>query len=80
MIQDLLLLAGDADHYVPLGRLWDQARMLTVVRPITCRVFTPVEGAQAHCQGGNLPLALAVMTGWLETLRAAQSVALPASN
>ena len=69
--QYVLLLAGDADHYVPLGQLWDQARMLTMARSITCRVFTRVEAAQAHCQVGNLPLAIAVMTGWLELLPAA---------
>ena len=69
--QDVLLLAGDADHYVPLGQLWDQARMLTAARSITCRVFTRAEDAQAHCQVGNLPLAINAMAGWLETLRAA---------
>ena len=69
--QDVLLLAGDSDHCVPLGQLWDQTRMLSVARSITCRVFTRDEGAQAHCQVGNLPLAINAMTGWLETLRAA---------
>ena len=69
--QDVLLLAGADDHYVPLGQLWDPARMLTVARSITCRVFTRAEDAQAHCQVGNLPLAIAAMTGWLELLPAA---------
>lgn len=67
----VLLLAGADDHYVPLGQLWNPARMLTVAGSITCRVFTRVEDAQAHCQVGNLPLAVAVMTGWLEVLPAA---------
>ena len=69
--QDVLLLAGADDHYVPRGQLWDQARMLTAARSITCRVFTRAEDAQAHCQVGNLPLAINAMAGWLETLRAA---------
>ncbi len=58
-------------HYVPLGQLSDQARLLTAARSITCRIFTRVEDAQAHCQVGNLPLAINAMVGWLETLRAA---------
>ena len=68
--QDVLLLAGANDHYVPLGQLGDQARMLTTARSITCRVFTRAEDAQAHCQVGNLPLAIDAMTGWLKMLRA----------
>lgn len=69
--QDVLLLAGANDHYVPADQLWDQARMLTTARSITCRVFTRAEDAQAHCQVGNLPLAIATITGWLEMLNAA---------
>ena len=64
--QDVLLLAGAEDHYVPLGQLWGQARTLTNAHSITCRVFTRAEDAQAHCQVGNLPLAISTMTGWLE--------------
>jgi hypothetical protein len=69
--QDVLLLAGTDDNYVPLAQLSDQARLLTAARSITCRLFTRAEDAQAHCQVGNLPLAIAVMTAWLEMPRAA---------
>lgn len=69
--QDVLLLAGADDHYVPLDQLSDQARLLATARSITCRVFTRAEDAQAHCQVGNMPLAINAMAGWLETLRAA---------
>ena len=69
--QDVLLLAGADDHCVPLGQRWDQARLLTAARSITCRVFTRAEDTQAHCQVGNLRLEIAVMTGWLELLHAA---------
>jgi len=65
----LLLLAGADDHYVPLDQLWDLARTLTAARSVTCRVFTRADGAQAHCQVGNLPLAIDAMTGWLKMLR-----------
>ena len=67
--QDVLLLAGADDHYVPPGQLRGQTRMLTAARSVTCRVFTRAEDAQAHCQVGNLPLVIDAMDGWLNTLR-----------
>jgi pimeloyl-ACP methyl ester carboxylesterase len=67
--QDVLLLAGKQDHYVPLEQLWEQARLLTSARSITARVFTAEEHAQAHCQIGNLPLALRVISGWVDGLQ-----------
>jgi pimeloyl-ACP methyl ester carboxylesterase len=66
--QDVLLLAGTNDHYVPLSQLWDQARLLSGARSITARVFTAKEQAQAHCQVGNLPLALRVISAWSRSL------------
>lgn len=62
--QDVLLLAGANDHYVPLAQLWEQGRLLSAARSITARVFTAKEQAQAHCQVGNLPLALEVISRW----------------
>jgi len=64
--QDVLLLAGAEDHYVPLSQLGDQARLLTSARSITTRVFTRHEHGQAHCQVGNFPLAVKVMASWLD--------------
>jgi alpha-beta hydrolase superfamily lysophospholipase len=66
--QDVLLMAGTADHYIPLEQVWEQARLLTSARSITARVFTAEEYAQAHCQVGNLPLAIRVMTAWEDSL------------
>jgi alpha-beta hydrolase superfamily lysophospholipase len=62
--QDVLLLAGAKDHYVPLAQLWEQARDLSAARSITARVFTAKEQAQAHCQVGNLPLAISTISDW----------------
>jgi alpha-beta hydrolase superfamily lysophospholipase len=62
--QDVLLLAGANDHYVPLAQLWEQARGLSMARSITARVFTAKEQAQAHCQVGNLPLAINTISDW----------------
>jgi len=36
--------------------------------PVTRRVFTTEEGADMHCQGGNLPLSCAVVYDWLDEL------------
>jgi alpha-beta hydrolase superfamily lysophospholipase len=62
--QDVLLLAGAKDHYVPLIQLWEQERSLSAARSITARVFTAEEYAQAHCQVGNLPLAIDTISYW----------------
>ena len=64
--QDVLLLAGSEDHFVPLAHYHRQAAALTNVRSLAGRVFTRDESAQAHCQVGNLPLALRVMSGWID--------------
>lgn len=62
--QHVLLLAGAQDHYVPLSQLWDQIRLLSDARSITARIFTSQEQAQAHCQVGNLPLAIGTISDW----------------
>ena len=62
--QDVLLLAGAEDHYVPLRQVHDQAAMLHGARSITMRIFGPAEHAQNHCQVGNLGLALRTILDW----------------
>jgi pimeloyl-ACP methyl ester carboxylesterase len=64
--QDFLLLAGSADHYMPIEHFHRQARALTNVRSFTGRIFTAAESAHTHCQVGNLGLALRVMLDWVE--------------
>jgi hypothetical protein len=66
--QDVLLLAGARDHYVPLPQLWDQIRLLSNARSIAARVFTAQEQAQAHCQVGNLPLAIDTISDWAHNI------------
>jgi len=68
--QDVLLLAGARDHYVPLSQLWDQIRLLSNARSITARVFTAQEQAQAHCQAGNMPLAIGTISDWAHKIAA----------
>lgn len=64
--QDVLLMVGAEDHYVPISQLGDQVRSLTNARSVTARVFTREEQAQNHCQVGNLGLALHVILNWLD--------------
>lgn len=71
--QDVLLMAGAEDHYVPLSQFYAQITSLRNVRSLTARLFTRQKQAQNHCQIGNLGLAAAVIIGWLETLQAEQS-------
>lgn len=64
--QDVLLLAGSEDHYVPMEQWNDQIRLLGNARSITARLFTRSEGAQNHCQVGNYGLALRTIVSWLD--------------
>ncbi|PIE19700.1 MAG: alpha/beta hydrolase [Arachnia propionica] len=71
LTQDVLLLAGTTDHYVPIEHLWDQMSTLTGVSSLTARVFTEAESASNHCQLGNLGLAIRTMLDWLDGLETA---------
>ena len=64
--QDVLLLAGAEDHYVPLHQLDDQIRTLTNARSITSRMFTREEQAHEHIQVGNYGLQYRVIKDWIE--------------
>jgi pimeloyl-ACP methyl ester carboxylesterase len=64
--QDVLLMAGAQDHYVPLEQAFEQARLLSAARSTTIRIFSKDEYAQMHCQLGNFPLAIRVMEDWVE--------------
>ena len=64
--QDVLLLAGSEDHYVPLTQFHKQIAALTNTRSLTARLFARAESAQNHCQAGNYGLAFQVITTWLD--------------
>ncbi len=64
--QDVLILTGSADHFVPLKMHEMQVKALTNARSVTGRIFTTDEQAQNHCQVGNMGLALSVMGDWLD--------------
>jgi pimeloyl-ACP methyl ester carboxylesterase len=67
--QDVLLMAGSEDHYVPVEQLYQQIKMLSNARSITARLFTTSESAQNHCQVGNYGLALMTIVNWLDGIQ-----------
>ena len=70
LTQDVLVLAGAQDHYVPVQQLTQQIDLLTNAGSVTARLFTRSEQAQNHVQVGNLRLSLDTVVGWLEGLDA----------
>ena len=64
--QDVLLIGGKEDHYIPLHQFFDQGKILTNVRSLTSRLFTCKETAQNHCQLGNVGLSVKVIVNWVE--------------
>ncbi len=59
-----LVLAGEDDHFVPLGMASEFADL--VGGPTTLRVFGTETGAGEHCQVGNLSLATGAIYDWFD--------------
>lgn len=66
--QDVLLMAGSEDHYVPVEQWHRQIELLPNARSITARLFTRGESAESHCQVGNYGLALRTIVNWLDSM------------
>jgi pimeloyl-ACP methyl ester carboxylesterase len=64
--QDVLILTGAGDHFIPLKMHYKQVNALKNARSLTARIFTREEQGQNHCQVGNMGLALGVMLKWIE--------------
>ena len=62
--QPTLILHGARDHFIPQ----EQVDMLCagLKAPKTLRIFTEEEGAEEHCQFGNLALLHQVLFDWLD--------------
>jgi len=67
--QDVLLLAGNEDHFVPTEQFYQQIKMLKNARSITARLYTKGESAENHCQAGNYGLALRTIVNWLNEMQ-----------
>jgi alpha-beta hydrolase superfamily lysophospholipase len=64
--QDVLIMAGTKDHYVPLEMINKQIKVLSNAKSITARVFSEAEHAQDHCQTSNRKFALDVIINWID--------------
>ena len=66
--QPCLVLAGDADQYVPFERLSDVRRVLAGAASVDVEVFREAQdpGMAQHCQIGDPHRAFAMMGDWLQ--------------
>ena len=69
--QPCLVMAGDADQYVPFERLSDVRRILAGAASLDVRAFHEATdpGMAQHCQVGDLDRAFAIMGSWLSESR-----------
>ncbi|MBS7071152.1 MAG: alpha/beta hydrolase [Actinomyces sp.] len=67
--QPCLVMAGDADQYVPFERLDDVRRALRNAASLDVRAFHEATdpGMAQHCQVGDLDRAFAIMGEWLSS-------------
>lgn len=63
--QDVLILSGAEDHFIPIKMHYKQIKALKNANSITERIFTREDQAQNHCQIGNIGLALDMMSNWI---------------
>lgn len=63
--QDVMIMTGKEDHFIPLKMHDMQLEALTGARSVTGRVYTREEHAHNHCQCGNFGLALDDMIHWI---------------
>lgn len=63
--QDVLILSGAEDHFIPLKMHYKQVKALTNAKSVTESIFTRKDQAQNHCQIGNIGLALDVIAKWI---------------
>jgi pimeloyl-ACP methyl ester carboxylesterase len=65
--QDTLIMAGAEDHFVPLHQFYEQLQLFINARSVTGQIFTRANQAQAHCQIGNLGVAVTQILAWVDT-------------
>lgn len=73
--QPCLVMAGDADQYVPITRLADVRRVLAGAESLDVQVFHQAQDPDMaqHCQIGDLERAFAIMGDWLTAPRPPRS-------
>ncbi|HOD28264.1 MAG TPA: alpha/beta fold hydrolase [Syntrophales bacterium] len=63
---DVLITAGERDHFFPVEQVEKFKNALTHARSVTTRVFTEQEGGHEHCQQGAMNLFHGVLFDWIE--------------
>jgi pimeloyl-ACP methyl ester carboxylesterase len=68
--QDVLLTEGEQDHLFDTDWIHRIMRELVCAQSVTARIFTAREGAEQHCQVGNMTLARDEIVRWLTKFHA----------
>jgi pimeloyl-ACP methyl ester carboxylesterase len=63
--QDVLILQGTEDHFIPFHQAANFETALVNARSVTTRVFDHASGGAQHCQGGAVTLVYAAVFDWL---------------
>lgn len=63
---DVLITAGEKDHFFPVEQVERFKSGLVNARSVTARIFTEEEGGHEHCQMGAPNLFLGVLFEWIE--------------
>ncbi len=63
--QDVLILAGTEDHFIPFHQTADFEKVLINASSVATRIFDRPSGGAGHCQMGDLTLVHAVVLDWL---------------
>ena len=63
---DVLLLAGESDHYIPKSHFSILYRGIKNAKSLTGKLFTESEGDAEHCQAGNHKIAIDFILNWLK--------------
>lgn len=63
--QDVLILTGAEDHFIPLKMHYKQVKALTNAKSVTEQIFMRETQGHNHCQVGNIGLALETMKDWM---------------
>ncbi len=66
--QDVLLLAGEKDHYIPMCQFERCREKIKKAKSMTSRCFTIKEGGEQHCQIGNHSIAVDAILDWIERI------------
>ena len=63
---DVLITAGEKDHFIPVEQADEFKKRLKNARSVTVRIFTEEEGGHEHCQIGALSLFHEELFEWIE--------------